>query len=483
MKRTLSVLMFVCLVLAVWAQVPEWQDPRVFGANKEAPHATLTPYPNATAAMGHAPSGFVQSLNGMWKFHWVKRPEERPADFYKLDYDVSGWTEIRVPSNWEMEGYGTPIYTNSTYPFKRNAPSVMDEPDDKTWTAYDQRNPVGSYRRTFRVPAAWAGRQTFLVFDGVNSAFYVWINGQKVGYSEDSRLPAEFNITKYLKPGENTIAVEAYRWCDGSYMEDQDFWRMSGIFRNVTLVSRAPVYVRDFQVQTPLDAAYRDATLKLRVNLRNLDSNSQMATVEAALLDAGRPVFAPLVKRAVVSSGEEITLNFEQAVRNPRKWSAEEPNLYTLVITLRDASGKATETVPWRMGFRQSEIKGNQILFNGKKLMLKGVNRHEFDPDRGMVMTRERMLQDLNLMKQNNINAVRTSHYPNAPEWYELCDEYGLYVLDEANIESHGYGAGRQQRISDTDDYTAAHVDRVSRTIERDKNHPAIFAFSMGNEA
>jgi beta-galactosidase len=467
------------------ANAHDWENPRVFGINKEVPYATLVPYPNEAAARTRdVPSAVLMSLNGMWKFHWVKRPEERPVDFYKPEYDVSSWKEIRVPSNWEMQGYGTPIYSNSEYPFKRNAPSVTDEPDDKTWTAYEQRNPVGSYRRTFRPPAAWNGRQTFLDFDGVNSAFYVWVNGQKVGYSQDSRLPAEFNITKYLKPGENTVAVEVYRWSDGSYMEDQDFWRMSGIFRNVTLVSRAPLYVRDFQVRTPLDSAYRDATLKLRVNLRNLGAKAQAATVEAKLLDEkSKPVFAALVKKASVNPGEETVIEFEQAVANPKKWSAEEPNLYTLLITLKDASGKALETIPWRMGFRQVEIKGNQILFNGKKLMIKGVNRHEFDPDLGQVVTRERMIQDIKLMKQNNLNAVRTSHYPNVPEWYALCDEYGLYVLDEANIESHGYGQNRQQRISDSEDYTAAHVDCVSRTIERDKNHPAIFAFSMGNEA
>jgi beta-galactosidase len=460
--------------------VPEWQDPRVFGVNKEQAHATFTPYPDEVSALQGAESPYVQTLNGNWKFNWVKRPEERPVDFYKPDYDVSAWKEIPVPSNWEMQGYGTPIYTNITYPFKRNAPSVMDEPDEHTWTSYEQRNPVGSYRRTFTIPAEWKGRQTFLKFDGVNSAYYVWINGARVGYSEDTRLPSEYNITKYLKPGENTVAVEVYRWCDGSYMEDQDFWRMSGIYRNVTLTSRSPVFVRDFQVKTPFDPDYKDAAFNLSAEISNL-AESVPVSFEVRLLDArGRDVFTPL--QQMVEASGTTTVQLGQVVKAPLAWSAELPNLYRMLITLR-ANGEVVEVIPLKIGFRQSEIKGDQILWNGKKLMIKGVNRHEFDPDLGQVVTRERMVQDIRLMKQNNINAVRTSHYPNVPEWYALCDEYGLYVLDEANIESHGYDSGAKQRISDSEDYRAAHVDRYSRTIERDKNHPSIIAFSMGNEA
>jgi beta-galactosidase len=482
--------LILCLELLVslgFAQqnssVTDWQNPRIFSINKEPAHATLTPYPEERAALAaaHEPSSFVQSLNGMWKFHWVKRPEERPTDFYRPEFDVTSWKEIRVPSNWEMEGYGVPIYTNYVYPFKRDAPYVMGEPDDHAWTAYSQRNPVGSYRRAFTLPNTWKDREIFVVFDGVNSAFYVWVNGQKVGYAEDSRLPSEFNITKYLKPGENILAVEVYRWCDGSYMEDQDFWRMSGIYRNVSLVSRAHSYIRDFQVKTPLDDQYRDARFNLRVEVHG--GAPYARSVEAKLLDdSGMPVFAPLTK-TIGAGKRDTTIEFEQPVMNPKKWSAEEPNLYELLITLKDAHGNTMEVIPARVGFRQSEIRGDQILFNGKKLMIKGVNRHEFDPDLGQVVTRERMIQDIKLMKENNINAVRTSHYPNVPEWYELCDEYGLYILDEANIESHGYGWGEKQRISDSDDFTAAHVDRISRTMERDKNHPSIFAFSMGNEA
>ncbi|HEY1581171.1 MAG TPA: glycoside hydrolase family 2 TIM barrel-domain containing protein [Terracidiphilus sp.] len=464
---------------------PDWENPHVYGINKEPARATFTPFPDeATARDGGHSSPWVQSLDGAWKFRWVKRPELRPADFYKPEFDVSGWKEIPVPSNWEMEGYGTPIYTNITYPFKRDEPRVTSTPDDHSWTAYDQRDPVGSYRRDFEIPASWNGRETYLLFNGVNSAYYVWINGQKVGYSQDSRMVSEFNITKYLQPGKNTIAVEVYRWSDGSYMEDQDFWRMSGIFRDVTLVSRAQLHIRDFQVLTPFDSTYENATLRLHISLQNAGGGrGGTAAVEAKLLDAdGKQVFT-LTKKLNVSAGKDSEMDLRQAVAKPNKWSAEIPYLYQLVLTLKDAKGNVVEVVPWRVGFRQSEIKGNQILFNGKKLMIKGVNRHEFDPDRGQVVTREMMIEDIKLMKQNNINAVRTCHYPNVPEWYELADEYGLYILDEANVESHGYGSGEKQPISDGPDFRDPIVDRLRRIIERDKNHPSIIGFSMGNEA
>jgi beta-galactosidase len=495
MRRFHAVVTIACLSLFALAsraqdgqtQTPphEWENARVFAVGKEPPHATLTPYPDEAAALSadSQTSPFVRSLDGAWKFQWARRPEERPADFYKPEFDVSAWRDIRVPSNWEMEGYGTPIYTNITYPFKRDAPRVMEEPPT-TWTAFKERDPVGSYRRTFEVPAEWRGRQVFLTFGGVNSAFYVWVNGERVGYSEDTRLPSEFNITPYLKPGANVLAVEVYRWSDGSYMEDQDFWRMSGIFRTVQLVSRTPIYVRDFYARPMLDADYRDATLKLKVKVRNAAQRNEAVTVEAKMLDAARrPVFRALTAKANVQSQSETALDFEQKVSNPLKWSAEEPNLYTLLVTLKDSSGRVIETIPWRVGFRSSEIRDGQILFNGKPIMIKGVNRHEFDPDRGQVLTTESMIQDIRLMKQHNINAVRTSHYPNVPEWYDLCDRYGLYVLDEANVESHGYGANEEQRISTGEDFTDALVSRYRGVIERDKNHASVFIFSMGNEA
>ena len=488
MRRTLfAFLVILAPALAQQAAVPvELENPRITGVNKEPAHATFTPYPGEAEALRADVAGsvFTKSLNGLWKFHWVKQPGERPVDFYQPGFSVADWKEIAVPSNWELKGYGTPIYSNIPYPFKRDAPHVMEEPDDKTWTAYAERNPVGSYRRTFVLPAAWNSRETFLVFDGVSSALVLYVNGQRVGYSQDSRLPAEFNITQYVKPGTNMVAAEVYRWNAGSYMEDQDTWRVSGIYRNVTLVSRAPVSIRDFQVMTPLDSSYRDATLKLSVKVRNLAAQQASGSVEAKLLDArGAQVVNPMVVKWTAGANAEAAVELQQAVANPRKWSAEEPNLYRMLLTLKDGAGKTIESVPWSVGFRAVEIKGDQILFNGRKIYLKGVDRHEFDPDTGQYMTHERMIQDLTLMKRNNINAVRTSHYPNTPEWYALCDQFGVYVLDEADIESHGYGAGERQRISEGEDYTDNHVDRVSRMVERDKNHPAIFAFSMGNEA
>ncbi len=462
---------------------PDWENPHVFGINKEPARASYTPYADEKAALGEEPSSLTESLNGTWKFNWVKRPELRPMDFYKPEYDVSGWKEIPVPSNWEMQGYGTPIYTNITYPFKRDSPRVTSTPDDHSWTAYDQRDPVGSYRREFTVPGEWSGRQVYLQFHGVNSAYYVWINGQKVGYSQDSRMTAEFDITRYLNPGKNVIAVEVYRWSDGSYIEDQDFWRMSGIFRDVTLMARPTVHLRDFQVQTPFDPAYENATFKLHASIANVGSGAAGATVEAKLMNAAGATVFETRRKVSVAAGKDAEIQIDQAVQSPKKWSAETPDLYKLLLSVKDAKGKVLETIPWRVGFKQSEIKGNQMLFNGKKLMIKGVNRHEFDPDLGQVMTRSSMIADIKLMKQNNINAVRTCHYPNVTEWYDLADEYGLYILDEANVESHGYGSNEVQPISNGEEYRDAIVDRLRRTIERDKNHASIIGFSMGNEA
>lgn len=492
--RTHLLFVIVCLLVTLAAPArgqsvapatPDWENPRVFGVNKEEPHATLVPYPDERAALDGlgARSPWVRSLDGAWKFHWVATPAERPVGFHERDFDARGWKEIPVPSNWERHGYGTPIYSNITYPFAREAPRVTADPPP-AYTAYAQRNPVGSYRRTFELPADWSSRETFLVFDGVSSAFYVWVNGERVGYSQDSRLPAEFNVTRYLRPGENVVAAEVYRWSDGSYLEDQDFWRMSGIFRSVSLVSRPKVHLRDFYARTELDAKYTDATLRVKATIRNLVATEAPVSLEAKLFDErGALVMRPRRATATAARGGETAVEIAGLVTNPEKWSAETPSLYTLVLTLSDARGRTIESIPWRIGFRSSEIKNGQILVNGKPVILKGVNRHEHDPDLGQVVTTERMLEDIRLMKQNNINAVRTSHYPNVAEWYALCDRYGLYVVDEANIESHGYGANERQRISTGEDFTAAHVDRVRRTIERDKNHASVILFSMGNEA
>jgi len=463
----------------------DWENPQVIGINKEPAHATLMPYPDRDQALTRAreASPYYASLNGQWKFHWVSEPGKRPVDFFRPDFEVSSWKEIRVPSNWEMEGYGTPIYTNIVYPFKQDAPRVTSEPPQK-YTAFAERNPVGSYRRTFTVPAGWQGREVYLTFDGVSSAFYLWINGEKVGYSEDSRLPAEFNVTRYLKPGENLLAAEVYRWCDGSYLEDQDFWRMSGIFRDVYLWSAPKLHIRDFEITTKLDKDFRDAVLEVKAEIQNTSDQPGSCSVTLELLDAARKSVVPKEPRpATVAPGKTASVSWSIPVKSPRKWSAETPDLYPLLLTLSGAGNQVLEVVPSRVGFRQVEIKGAQILINGKAVYFKGVNRHEHDPKTGQYVRRDSMVKDVLLMKQNNVNAVRTSHYPNAPLWYDLCDEYGLYVIDEANVETHGYGTNSRNQLANDPAWTECFIDRARRMVERDKNHPSVVIWSLGNES
>ena len=419
--------------------VPDWENPEMVGRNKEPAHCTLVPYPNTAMALQgkREASPFYKSLNGNWKFNWVRKPADRPRDFYKPDYDVSGWKEIPVPANWQMHGYGRPIYLNVRFPFPSNPPHIPHE-----------YNPVGSYRRSFVIGPEWKDRQVFIHFDGVKSAFYLWVNGQKIGYSQGSMTPAEFNITKYIKTGENTLAAEVYRWSDGSYIEDQDMWRLSGIYRNVHLFSTPRVHIRDFFVRCSLDEQYKDGIVRVRPKLVAFtNENLKGWTVEAQLYDAqNNPVFtAPLKKQALAILNEKYPQRdnvkfalMEAGVTNPKKWSDEQPNLYTFVLTLKDANGNIVETESCKVGFRKVQIKGGQLLINGQSVKLFGVNRHEHDPDHGRAIPLSRMIQDIKLLKQNNINAVRTSHYPDDPRWYELCDKYGIYLIDEANLESHG---------------------------------------------
>lgn len=435
----------------------------------------MTRFPRATAArtFDRAQSSFYQSLNGNWKYHWSATPAARVPDFWRNDFDDSTWPNIRVPSNPEVQGYGVPIYTNFVYPWKPVEPPYVP----------DELNHVSSYRRTFTVPTGWKNREVFLSFDGVNSFFYLWINGKLLGFSKDSRTPATFRITPHLRPGANLLAVEVIRWCDGSYLEDQDFWRLSGIFRDVTLWSAAPGHIVDFSVRTELDAAYRDATLVLALKLKNYAREPGTIGLDLSLTDpAGRKVLNTTLDPATIAADGSTEVHWKAAVENPLKWSAELPHLYTLLITAKDRQGRVIETIPWRVGFRSVEMKGGQLLVNGMPTLFRGVNRHEWDPDLGQVVTRARMLQDIRLMKQNNINAVRTSHYPNVPEWYALCDEYGLYVIDEANIESHGMGYGAES-LAKYEAWAAAHLDRTIRMYERDKNHACVIVWSLGNEA
>ena len=455
---------------------PEWQDPAIQHAGVEAPFATMAVYADEASAReaNRAPSPFVQSLNGQWKYHWAATPAARVSEFWRTDFNDTAWSTIRVPANPEIEGYGIPIYTNIIYPWKSATPPLIPA---------DALNHVSAYRRTFTVPPGWDGREIFLTFDGVNSFFYLWVNGEKLGFSKDTRTPSTFRLTPHLRPGENQLAVEVFRWNDGSYLEDQDFWRLSGIMRNVSLWSTPTVHLRDFTVHTDLDAAYHDATLQVTAEARNFGSAARVASVQINLLDpTGKSVLERTTAAASIAGGGSTPFTLSVPVANPRKWSAEMPQLYTLLLTAQDEAGHALETIPWRVGFRSVEIKAGQFLVNGQPVLFRGVNRHEWDPDTGQVMTRERMVQDIRLMKQNNINAVRSCHYPNVPEWYALCDEYGLYVIDEANIESHGMGY-EEHTLAKVPAWGPAHLDRTIRMFERDKNHACIITWSLGNEA
>lgn len=460
------------------SEVNDWENPKVFGINKEPAHATLMVFPDRNSALNSSTtmSPFYHSLNGDWKFHWVNKPADRPLEFFDPEFDVEHWDEIPVPGNWQMFGYGIPIYLNHPYPFKQNPPYIQHD-----------YNPVGSYRTEFEIPDGWDGRQVFLHFDGVESAFYVWINGSKVGYSQDSRTPAEFNITSFLKPGKNILAAEVYRWSDGSYLECQDFWRLSGIFRDVYLFSAPSLHIRDFEVVTDLDDSYRDTVLRVTARVKNYAPTSGGVQAEFVLLDdEGQTIGRdPFFKQSLpaIPSGEEISVSTELKVKNPAKWSAESPALYTLLLVLKDRQGDVLEVEPCRFGFREVERKDGQILVNGVPVLFKGVNRHEHDPVTGHYVSEESMIQDITLMKRFNLNAVRTSHYPDTPQWYELCDRYGLYLIDEANIESHGMGYRPDVTLGNNPDWMEAHLDRIIRMVERDKNYPSVVIWSMGNEA
>ena len=458
------------------ADLPDWEDPQVVGVNKRAPHALVVPHPGRENPAPTDPSAspWYRLLNGRWTFRWSPNPDARPVGFFAPGFDASGWDTIPVPSNMEIEGYGVPIYVNIGYAWGWGTPPRIPH----------EVNSVGSYRHRFEVPAAWEGRRVMLTFDGVSSAFYLWVNGEKVGYSEDSRTPAEFDVTALVRPGENLLAVEVYRYSDGSYLECQDFWRLSGIFRDVSLWSTEPVRVEDVRVVTDLDEEYRDAVLRVRVDVASAAQTPQDVSIEARLLDPkGEAVAAPITASARLAPGETASPQLEAAVADPLKWSAEKPHLYTLEIALKDASGRVLGTVPTRVGFREVEIRDAKLLVNGQPILIRGVNRHEHEPETGHVTSRERMVEDVRIMKQNGFNLVRTSHYPNVREWYELCDEYGLYVISEANIESHGMGYEPERTLGNKPEWEKAHLDRVSRMVETFKNHPSIVLWSMGNEA
>ena len=453
----------------------EWEQEQNLSLNKELPRATFFSFGDVLSAKKILPehSSYWRSLDGDWKFHWVKTPQERPADFHKPDFDVSGWKTIQVPSSWQMQGYDVPVYSNQSYLFKRDWPKVMGEPP-KHFTAYENRNPVGSYRRDFEIPADWMGRDVFLNFDGVDSFFYLWINGSYVGFSKNSRNPAEFNVSRFLKPGKNVVAAEVYRFSDGSYLECQDMWRLSGIFRTVSLLAKDPVHVRDLFVKVnPSNAD----VWKLRVETEVVGGNeAEGSSVSVKLYDAESGAEVPASSVSKVDGAVEATFS------KPKLWSAEIPNLYTLVVLLSDKSGQTRDIISTHVGFRSVEIKDGVFLVNGQAVKFRGVNRHENSPKSGHAVSRADMELDMKRLKQANVNHVRLSHYPNDPYWYYLCDKHGIYLQDEANIESHGYYYGKES-LSHPKEWEKAHVDRIMAMVERDKNYPSVTIWSLGNEA
>ncbi|NQX65142.1 DUF4981 domain-containing protein [Paenibacillus alba] len=466
---------------------PEWNNnPEIFQLNRMAAHATLMPYKSEQEALvgDREASDAYQSLNGTWKFHFAENAQGRPQDFYRTDYDTSAWADMAVPSHWQLQGFDFPQYTNLIYPW-------VGHEDLKPPFAPVKYNPVGSYTRSFTVPAAWAKQPVYLSFQGVESAFYVWVNGDLVGFSQDSFTPADFDITPYLVEGENKLAVEVYRWSDASWLEDQDFWRLSGIFRDVYLYATPITHISDFMVNTDLDEAFEHAELRIQAKISNYDGQGTGSRrVEAVLYDSElKPVWNKSLSVEVLVNGVELQeVELQAKVESPAKWSAEKPNLYTLVLSLKDEQGALLETESCKVGFRKFEIHDGLMKINGEVVVFKGVNRHEFDTDRGRSVDKDSMIADILLMKQYNINAVRTSHYPNNPYWYELCDQYGLYVIDETNLETHGSWSYMQEEEGDAvpgskPEWTEAVLDRANSMLQRDKNHPSIVIWSLGNES
>ena len=464
MKRQLLTCCLAMCSLATMAQHDEWKNPEINAVNRAPMHTNYFAYSSSeeAAKADKENSSNFMTLNGIWKFNWVKNADARPTDFYRTDYNDKGWGQMKVPGVWEMNGYGDPIYVNVGYAwrsqYKNNPPYVPIE-----------NNHVGSYRKEIIIPAEWSEKEIFAHFGLVTSNMYLWVNGKYVGYSEDSKLEAEFNLTKYLKPGKNLIAFQVFRWCDGTYLEDQDFFRYSGVGRNCYLYSRNKKYIQDIRVTPDLDSNYTNGTLNVALNLNG------SGTVELNLTDpAGKSVATAQVN----GNGQKSVV---MDVSNPEKWTAETPNLYTLTATLKNGSN-TLEVIPVKVGFRKIELKGGQILVNGQPVLFKGADRHEMDPDGGYVVSRERMLQDILRMKQLNINAVRTCHYPDDNLWYDLCDQYGIYVVAEANIESHGMGYGKET-LAKNPSYKKAHMERNQRNVQRGYNHPSIIFWSLGNEA
>ncbi|MGY5354137.1 glycoside hydrolase family 2 TIM barrel-domain containing protein [Wenyingzhuangia sp. IMCC45467] len=469
--QILSVLLSFPGLLIAQETGNEWKNEGVFRVNKEPAHASFIPYQNIETAKQKDPlkSEFYQLLNGLWKFKWVKNPKEVNKDFIEINYKDKKWDQIPVPANWQMHGYDDPIYTNIQYPFKGWGIS------DNKAKVPEEYNPTGLYRKTFEISSDWEDKQVFAHFGAVNSAFYLYVNGQFVGYSQDSKTPAEFNITSYLQKGENLMALKVIRWCDGSYLEDQDFWRLSGIERDVYLVATPERRIEDFNVKSSLDTTYKNGEFALTVDLTGKKQISNLSII-TRVLDSDKVIY----EESKAANIDKVI--FTSQIENVKKWSAEFPNLYQLEIELK-LGDKIIQAIQQEIGFRTVEITDGLLKINGVPITLRGVNLHEHHETNGHVLDLETRIKDLKLMKQNNINAIRTCHYPQDPEFYQLCNQYGLYVLDETNIESHGIGYDLDKTLANKPNWMAAHLDRTQNMVERDKNQPSVIIWSLGNEA
>lgn len=477
MKKIVLALALFLSLQNNFAQNNEWENPQILDRGKEAGRSSFLLFSNENELKGNNPqkSELYQSLNGNWKFNIVKSPSQRPLDFYAADLNDSGWKNIEVPSNWELQGYDIPIYTNITYPFPKNPPFIAPE-----------YNPVGSYRRTFTVSESWNDKEIILHFASISGYARVFLNGKEVGMTKAAKTPAEFNITSFLKKGENLIAVQVFRWHDGSYLEDQDFWRLSGIERDVYLQAMPKTTVWDYFVKSDLDNQYKNGLFNLDVTLKYFQkSKIKNPVIKVELFDDKEKVVFSESKKV---NAKEEKISFEKTIENVKQWSNETPNLYRYTITLLDNKGKVLEVISKKTGFRKVEIKNARLLVNGKVIMVKGVNIHEHDDEKGHVPNEKLTFKDLQLMREHNVNAIRMSHYPHDPHIYDLCDEYGFYVVDEANIESHAMGAEWQNWFDKTKhpaylpEWAPAHLDRIERMFAIDKNHPSIIIWSLGNE-
>lgn len=453
----------------------DWQNPQLLSIHREASRCSFIPFSDAQAALlgERGQSTYFKLLNGQWKFHYAQSPAECQEEFFEASYDVSSWDNIRVPGNWQMFGYGKPNYTNIEYPYPVDPPFVPDQ------------NPVGSYRRSFTIPETWEGKRIYLVFEGVDSAYYVWVNGKKVGYSQVSHMMSEFDITDYIIPGENVLAVKVYQWSDGSYLEDQDMWRLSGIFKDVYLIALPQLHVRDIFAKPCLDGEYKNAELAVELKIKNAGEAALEYEIVLKLMDdTSSQVDERVLEVPCLDCGAETVLYTCLAVPDVKKWSAETPYLYHLLVETRDSVGNVLEARKIHTGFKKVEVIQGIFHVNGAPIKIKGVNRHDTHPDLGHAVSLESMIEDIRIMKQYNINAVRTSHYPNDYRWLDLCDAYGIYVIDEADLETHGFGCTEDLCfLSNSPDWKTAYVDRAERMVERDKNHPSIIMWSLGNES